>query len=191
MRPEIAALQRAVHAATSLEQVRAIVDLFVTIDARQPGLSEAPPSQFDRALHCAFNRRCTEDMLIAIRHRPWAEQSTIEELEKKIYEDMASSAGARAADIRAYVYLRDGLTCRICNRSIRAGRQVIDHILPICMNGDNDPYNLRVTHRFCNNSRGPHRHAGREPVLHDDEYVRKSHEASISLRFKNVVEDLG
>jgi hypothetical protein len=98
--------------------------------------------------------------------------------------------GMRLEDVRAFVYQRDGLICRICGRAIRPGKQVIDHIRPIYEGGDNHCDNLRVVHGFCNNSRGPHvNHWHQTVVLHTDEQVRRSLEVSIELGFRDEFGD--
>jgi hypothetical protein len=106
----------------------------------------------------------------SIRQNPHVRDAETLESIRSFLVEQAAGDGARVWDIRVYVLLRDALTCRICGLRIRPGKQVIDHIKPICMGGDNDWDNLRVVHGFCNNSRGPH---GRRRVVYSDEYVRE------------------
>ena len=114
-----------------------------------------------------------------IRSDPFVSPEQLRELWETLYRD-ACDGGARWLDVQAYVLLRDGLVCRICGLPIRAGKQHVDHILPRSMGGTDDPANLRVTHPFCNNSRGPHVGRSRCTVLHEDREVAERHRRSIA-----------
>jgi len=142
------------------------------------------------AFYAAMRSRANEFDVSAMRSRPFDPgEDCLEELRYRLWVD-AQGRGARIQDIRVYILARDLLRCRICNVDIRSGMQTIDHILPICMGGGNDPDNLRVVHPFCNNSRGPHGRRGRPRILHPDAYVKQSYLASIRCRFRNVLDAL-
>lgn len=57
--------------------------------------------------------------------------------------------GTRAAAIR-----RDGLVCGICGHPVPPEDVHVDHIVPVSKGGKSVLDNLRVTHSFCNVSRG-------------------------------------
>ncbi len=138
------------------------------------------------AFVAALRGRANEYDVLAMRANPFDPGTTyLERLRARLRED-AQGRGARVYDIRVYVLARDLLRCRICDVSIRPGMQAIDHVLPICMGGDNAPENLRVVHPFCNNSRGPHGKRGGPRILHPDAYVRTQHFIGIKLRHRGI-----
>lgn len=61
------------------------------------------------------------------------------------------------ADVRAYVYERDGWTCWLCNEPIRRDVQAphplshsVDHLVPQSRGGRHEAANLRAAHLLCN-----------------------------------------
>jgi hypothetical protein len=107
-----------------------------------------------RAAFMAIYGMASEGDCITARWDPQCPDWMLDELAERLSLFRASERGARVQDIRVFVFLRDGLTCRICDLPIRRGAQVIDHILPVRCGGGNDWNNLRVVHPYCNGCRG-------------------------------------
>jgi hypothetical protein len=66
--------------------------------------------------------------------------------------------------LRASIFERDGWVCGICHKAVEQSLRFpdpaapsLDHVVPVCEGGLNDPGNLRLTHLRCNVSR---RHRG-------------------------------
>jgi len=58
-------------------------------------------------------------------------------------------------DKRFAIYLRDGLACACCGRSVEEGtRLTLDHIIPRSCGGDNKETNLITACDKCNSTRG-------------------------------------
>jgi 5-methylcytosine-specific restriction endonuclease McrA len=89
-------------------------------------------------------------------------------------------------DLRCEVLSRDGYMCRICLLPIRPRTEHVDHIVPVSMGGSDEIVNLRITHAFCNVSRGPHRGG----ILHPDAHVRRMHLVGIHLKQARVLRGL-
>lgn len=51
---------------------------------------------------------------------------------------------------------RDGNLCQLCGEVLDSENETlhIDHILPRCMGGTHEAYNLRLVHATCNLTRG-------------------------------------
>jgi len=72
--------------------------------------------------------------------------------------------GLRSAEIRYLrmkIWVRQRGICWICEKPIPRERDPndpmamsIDHVIPRADDGDDDPKNLRVAHRLCNEQRG-------------------------------------
>lgn len=61
---------------------------------------------------------------------------------------------------RKAIFERDGWVCQLClkpvDRSLPSGdpgAPTIDHVVPVALGGDHADDNLRLAHRWCNNSR--------------------------------------
>ena len=61
--------------------------------------------------------------------------------------------------IRFSIFSRDGFTCRYCGRQSDVVVLVIDHVIPVCQGGTNDPENLITACDECNSGKG-----GRTPT---------------------------
>lgn len=59
--------------------------------------------------------------------------------------------GRQLQALIAVVLAEYGDTCHLCGKP---GATTIDHIIPVCLGGDNSLENLRPAHRSCNSSRG-------------------------------------
>ena len=57
---------------------------------------------------------------------------------------------------RQSLYRRDGGICGICGEPVPFFLASIDHIRPRSKGGSNADFNLRITHRACNQERGAH-----------------------------------
>jgi len=59
-------------------------------------------------------------------------------------------------DTRLAIYLRDGMSCCYCGRSVEEqGVELsLDHLKPRSKGGENDPTNLITCCRVCNSARG-------------------------------------
>lgn len=64
---------------------------------------------------------------------------------------------------RSAIYVRDGWTCWLCGLQASVPTTegtsgdwdaVIDHVMPHCLGGSDDPSNLRTAHNWCNSVRG-------------------------------------
>lgn len=66
----------------------------------------------------------------------------------------AERTKANRGELRASVIARDGYVCGICGGDVEAGDVHLDHIRPVSKGGPTTFDNLRVTHSFCNISRG-------------------------------------
>lgn len=52
-----------------------------------------------------------------------------------------------------FLIARDGRACGICGKDVEDGQESFDHIIPKGLGGPDDPTNIRLAHRTCNNRR--------------------------------------
>lgn len=57
-------------------------------------------------------------------------------------------------NVKNEIYERDHGICGICGKPVSKNDYTIDHIIPVCNGGSNDPDNLRITHFDCNQLKG-------------------------------------
>lgn len=69
------------------------------------------------------------------------------------YRKNAKDNVAYRAVIYGLLVQRDGPNCGICGKEVEKGQESIDHIIPVNMGGSNEPNNVRLAHRSCNNRR--------------------------------------
>lgn len=55
---------------------------------------------------------------------------------------------------RFTIFARDGFCCRYCGESSESVKLVVDHVVPICQGGTNDPENLISSCESCNQGKG-------------------------------------
>lgn len=61
--------------------------------------------------------------------------------------------------LRLRVLERDGLVCHVCSNPVEATDVHIDHVIPLSRGGMTSLENLKVSHSFCNMSKGAKCHS--------------------------------
>jgi len=56
--------------------------------------------------------------------------------------------------VRFDIFSRDGFTCKYCGRQSDVVPLHVDHVLPVCQGGTNDPENLITSCEECNLGKG-------------------------------------
>ena len=76
--------------------------------------------------------------IFAIKKRIWLEKAGLLTLQtiQQVYED----------NIKKY----RTLTCYLCSKSIKFGKDCLEHKIPLSKGGTNEKKNLAIAHRSCN-----------------------------------------
>ena len=91
--------------------------------------------------------------------------------------------------LRFEIFSRDGFTCRYCGRQSDTVALHVDHVLPVCQGGENNPENLVTSCADCNLGKGGKTIAQSAPTEADrlrmaqemNEQIRASETAAASM----------